>query len=102
MNVQNKILITLFALGTIFWSCDSLIYDDLADCPQGVYVKFYSMTPCAADSTFLGSVSSLTLFRKFYDLIEFGDEASSTRMADTPVPRRFSAGITGGIKIRQT
>lgn len=52
----------LFALGTIFWSCDSFIYDDLADCPQGVYVKFYSMTPCASDSTFLGSVSSLTLF----------------------------------------
>ena len=62
MNLQNKILITLFALGTIFWGCDSLIYDDLADCPQGVYVKFYSMTPCASDSTFLGSVASLTLF----------------------------------------
>ncbi len=62
MNVRNKILITLFALGTIFWGCDSLIYDDLADCPQGVYVKFYSMTPCATDSTFLGSVPSLTLF----------------------------------------
>lgn len=62
MNLRNKILITLFALGTIFWGCDSLIYDDLADCPQGVYVKFYSMTPCESDSTFLGSVASLTLF----------------------------------------
>lgn len=62
MNLRNKILITLFALGTIFWGCDSLIYDDLADCPQGVYVKFYSMTPCASDSTFIGSVASLTLF----------------------------------------
>ena len=62
MNLRNKILITLFALGTIFWGCDSLIYDDLANCPQGVYVKFYSMTPCATDSTFLGSVASLTLF----------------------------------------
>ena len=41
MNLRNKILITLFTLGTIFWGCDSLIYDDLADCPQGVYVKFY-------------------------------------------------------------
>ncbi len=62
MNLRNKILITLFALGTIFWGCDSLIYDDLADCPQGVYVKFYSMTPCESDSTFIGSVASLTLF----------------------------------------
>ena len=62
MNLRNKILITLFALGTIFWGCDSLIFDDLSDCPQGVYVKFYSMTPCASDSTFIGSVASLTLF----------------------------------------
>ena len=62
MNLLNKILITLFALGTIFWGCDSLVYDDLADCPQGVYVKFYSMTPCASDSTFIGSVPSLTVF----------------------------------------
>lgn len=62
MNVRNKILITLFALGTIFWGCDSLIFDDLADCPQGVYVKFYSMTPCETDSTFIGDVASLTVF----------------------------------------
>jgi hypothetical protein len=62
MNLRNKILITLFALGTIFWGCDSLIYDDLTDCPQGVYVKFYSMTPCESDSTFIGSVPSLTVF----------------------------------------
>lgn len=62
MNFKNKILITLFALRTIFWGCDSLIFDDLADCPQGVYVKFYSMTPCELDSTFIGDVSSLTLF----------------------------------------
>lgn len=62
MNLRNKILMTLFALGTIFWGCDSLVYDDLADCPQGVYVKFYSMTPCESDSTFIGSVPSLTVF----------------------------------------
>lgn len=61
-NLQNKILITLFALGAILWSCDSFIYDDLEDCPQGVYVKFYSMTPCASSSTFIGSVPSLTVF----------------------------------------
>ena len=61
-NLQNKILMTLFALGTILWSCDSFIYDNLKDCPQGVYVKFYSMTPCESDSTFIGSVPSLTVF----------------------------------------
>lgn len=62
MNLRIRILMMAFALGTIFWGCDSLIYKDLADCPQGVYVKFYSMTPCAVDSTFIGDVSSLTIF----------------------------------------
>lgn len=52
----------LFATGALFWGCDSLIYDDLKDCPQGVYVKFYSKTPCVDDSLFIGSVSSLTVF----------------------------------------
>ena len=62
MNLQNKIWIMLFALGIIMWGCDSLIYEDMADCPQGVYVGFYSMTPCAVDSTFIGDVSDLHLF----------------------------------------
>lgn len=52
----------MFALGTILWSCDSLIYDNLEDCPQGVYVKFYSMTPCDNDSSFIGEVPSVTVF----------------------------------------
>lgn len=62
MNLQNRIWITLLALGTILWGCNSLVYDDLSDCPQGVYVKFYSMTPCEVDSTFIGQVSDLHLF----------------------------------------
>ena len=62
MNLQNKIWIMLFALGIIMWGCDSLIYEDMADCPQGVYVGFYAMTPCAVDSTFIGNVSDLHLF----------------------------------------
>ncbi|MCH4185645.1 MAG: FimB/Mfa2 family fimbrial subunit, partial [Prevotella sp.] len=57
-----KMLIALCALGTMLWSCDSFIYDNLKHCPQGVYVKFYSKTPCASDSTFIGSVPSLTVF----------------------------------------
>lgn len=62
MKLLNKLTITLFALGIIFASCDTLIYDNLEDCPQGVYVKFFSMTPCDTDSSFIGDVSSLTLF----------------------------------------
>lgn len=43
-------------------SCDSLIYDDLASCPTGVYVNFFSQTPCASDAAYLGDVSKLHLF----------------------------------------
>ncbi|HML66122.1 MAG TPA: FimB/Mfa2 family fimbrial subunit [Dysgonomonas sp.] len=61
-NLRIRIIMALFATGALFWGCDSLIYDDLKDCPQGVYVKFYSKTPCADDSLFIGNVSSLIVF----------------------------------------
>ena len=61
-NLRIRIIMVLLMTGTLFWGCDSFIYDDLKDCPQGVYVKFYSKTPCADDSLFIGSVSSLTVF----------------------------------------
>lgn len=53
---------SLSILGVILGGCDSLIYDNLEDCPQGVYVKFYSMTPCETDSTFIGNVPTLSVF----------------------------------------
>ena len=61
-NLQIKTILVLLAAGILFWGCDSLIYDDLKDCPQGVYVKFYSKTPCAEDSLYIGEVSSITVF----------------------------------------
>uniref|UniRef100_A0AB33JHW3 FimB/Mfa2 family fimbrial subunit n=2 Tax=unclassified Prevotella TaxID=2638335 RepID=A0AB33JHW3_9BACT len=45
MKHFSKILLAIFTLVTIV-GCDSLIYDDNKDCPQGVYVSFYSKTPC--------------------------------------------------------
>lgn len=48
-------------MGVLLGGCN-LIYEDMAECPQGVYVKFYSKTPCAVDSTFIGQVSDLHLF----------------------------------------
>ena len=62
MNFHNKILIAIIALGTILGACDSLIFEELEDCPQGVYVKFHTMTPCDVDSQFVGEVSDLILF----------------------------------------
>lgn len=61
-NLKIKLLMSLSILGVIFGGCDSLIYDNLEDCPQGVYVKFYSMTPCETDSTFIGDVTALSVF----------------------------------------
>ena len=61
-NLKFRILMSLSILGVVFGSCDSLLYDNLADCSQGVYVKFYSMTPCETDSSFIGNVSDLSVF----------------------------------------
>ncbi|MDO5074384.1 MAG: FimB/Mfa2 family fimbrial subunit [Bacteroidales bacterium] len=54
-------MLLLLGIGTMM-SCDSLIYDDLSNCPTGVYVNFFSKTPCAKDSSYLGEVSKLHLF----------------------------------------
>ncbi|WP_158608296.1 FimB/Mfa2 family fimbrial subunit [Alloprevotella sp. OH1205_COT-284] len=52
----------LCVLGFFMASCNDLFHDDLADCPQGVYVKFYSKNICAEDSSYLGDVDRLHLF----------------------------------------
>lgn len=62
MNKFFRPILSLLGLGMTMISCDSLIYDDLADCPTGVYVNFFSQTPCASDSAYLGDVSKLHLF----------------------------------------
>lgn len=62
MNLLHKTLIALFALATMLWGCAYLVNEDMTKCPQGVNVMFYSKTPCAVDSTFIGQVSNLHLF----------------------------------------
>lgn len=61
-NLKTKLLISLSILGLFFVSCDSMLFDNTENCPQGVYVSFYSMTPCATDSSFIGNVETLSLF----------------------------------------
>ncbi len=61
MNLRNKIALTLLFFGALLVGCKN-IYEDLSECPQGVYVKFYSKTPCAVDSTYIGQVSDLHVF----------------------------------------
>ncbi len=62
MNVRNKIGLWLLALIAVFSSCDALIYDKFEDCPQGVYVSFYAMTPCESTASAVGQVQSLSVF----------------------------------------
>jgi|CZCA01.1.fsa_nt_gi hypothetical protein len=64
MNLQSKIAaILLFVLGMITYEgCDSLIYEDMSDCPQGVYVKFYSKTPCDVDSLYPVDIKDLRIY----------------------------------------
>lgn len=60
MNRFNKIILAICTLGAII-GCDNLIYDDNSDCPQGVYVNFYSKTPCEEEPIY-PTVESLEVF----------------------------------------
>lgn len=61
-NLQHKNILLFFIIAILLWGCQSMIYEDLKDCPQGVYVKFYSKNTCANDTTFLGEVPALAIF----------------------------------------
>lgn len=62
MNLLRNTIKIVLILSVFFTSCDRLLYDDLSECEQGVYVSFYTKTPCVLDSSFVGNVSSLHIF----------------------------------------
>ncbi|MBR8785633.1 Minor fimbrium anchoring subunit Mfa2 [Porphyromonas levii] len=66
MNLRNKLMMTVLLLGVLLGGCN-LIYEDLSECPQGVYVRYYSKTPCAVDSTFLGAEGAQTVYLFAFD-----------------------------------
>jgi len=61
MNILGKFtaLAALALATTALGSCDSMFHDDLADCPQGVYVRFYQQTPCNTLNSVVGKVNNL-------------------------------------------
>lgn len=61
MNFLNKFTGVLFfaATAATLTGCDAMFHDDLADCPQGVYVNFYTKTSCETAERDLGKVSQL-------------------------------------------
>ena len=64
-NLRSRIVATLAIMtGTFFLGggCDSVIYEDMLDCPQGVYLRFYTKTPCDADSLYPADIKNLNVF----------------------------------------
>ena len=61
MQFLNKFTGVLFlsATAATLTGCDAMFHDDLADCPQGVYVNFYTKTSCETTPRDLGKVSRL-------------------------------------------
>ena len=57
LGAACAILLSVFAT----YSCDSIFHDDLSDCPQGVYVRFYEQMPCLKKQTAVGKVQNLHL-----------------------------------------
>lgn len=64
MNLRNKIIGVLLSISGIFalGSCEDLIFDEMKDCHQGVYVKFYSKTPCDVDSLYPVEINNLNIY----------------------------------------
>ena len=64
MNVRGKIIgILLIVSGTfMLGGCEAVIFEDMLDCPQGVYIKFYSKTPCDADSLYPADIKNLHVY----------------------------------------
>lgn len=62
MNILGKFtaLAALALATTVLGSCDSMFHDDLADCPQGVYVRFYQQkdNACFDNNAFLNGSPS--------------------------------------------
>lgn len=63
MNLLAKLGAVCATLLSVFatYSCDSIFHDDLSDCPQGVYVRFYEQMPCLKKQTAVGKVQNLHL-----------------------------------------
>lgn len=61
MQKTAYILMTLW-LSLFVTGCDSFMYDDLTDCPQGVNFSFYGQTPCEAAPTYPEAIKQVRVF----------------------------------------
>lgn len=59
---QSYKLIWILLLMVTFAGCDSLIYDDLSECPQGVNFTFYSQSPCENGPSYPKAIKQVRVF----------------------------------------
>ncbi len=62
MNRVHHIILPLLTLLALTVSCSKIIYEDLEECPQGVYISFYNQTPCMKAPEAVGEVNGLYVF----------------------------------------
>lgn len=62
MNRVHHIILPLLTLLALTVSCSKIIYEDLEECPQGVYISFYNQTPCMEAPEAVGEVNGLYVF----------------------------------------
>ena len=62
MNRVHHIILPLLTLLALTTSCSKIIYEDLEECPQGVYISFYNQTPCMEAPETVGEVNGLYVF----------------------------------------
>ncbi len=64
-NLHSGIVATFVSIiGVFLWGggCDSMIYDEMLDCPQGVYLKFYAKTPCDVDTLYPADIKKVNVY----------------------------------------
>lgn len=62
MRVSSITLVLSAFVVLLFTGCDKYIYEDLEECPQGVFISFYHQTPCMDEPTAVGEVDGLHVF----------------------------------------
>jgi len=65
------------AILSVIAGCNSAIYDDLSECPQGIDFKFYRQTPCESHPTYPSEFKQVKIFAFDGDGVlagEFTDE----------------------------
>ena len=79
--------------------CDSAVFDNLSDCPQGVNFHFYSQTPCEQFPNYPSDIRQVRVFafdEKDVLVSEFSDKRRFFRRI---IPCPSLCGIRGNLRL---